>query len=82
MSFQTPMTYEQIAAAVDSGRTVHWQTADYTVRKGPSHPDNPGNGCNPALRYTIDHASGNSIGLTWRDGTTLNGKECDFFALD
>lgn len=78
----TPMTLTEIATAVDSGLTVHWQTADYTVRKGPSHPDNPGNGCNPALRYTIDHASGNSIGLTWRDGTTLNGKECDFFALD
>ena len=78
----TPMNLQQITAAVDAGRTVHWQNGSYTVRKGPSHPDNPGNGCNPALRYTIDHAGGSSIGLTWRDGVTLNGKECDFYALD
>lgn len=78
----TPMTLNEIATAVDAGRTVHWQNSSYTVRKGPSHPDNPGNACNPALRYTIDHTSGQSIGLTWRDGVTLNGKACDFFALD
>lgn len=27
----------------------------------------------------IVHHSGNAIGLTWVDGVTLNGKECDFF---
>lgn len=82
MTIKTPLTYDQIAAAVDAGRSVHWQCDDYTVRKGPSHPDTPGGGCNPALRYTIDHASGHSIGLTWRDGRTLNGKECDFYYVD
>lgn len=27
----------------------------------------------------IVHHSGSAIGLTWADGVTLNGKECDFF---
>jgi hypothetical protein len=79
---QTPMNLQQITAAVDAGRTVHWQNGSYIVRKGPSHPDTPGSNRNPALRYTIDHTGGGSIGLTWRDGTTLNGKECDFYAAD
>jgi len=78
----TPMTLTEIATAVDAGRTVHWQNGSYTVRKGPAHDDAPGNAANPALRYVIAHEAGNCIGLTWRDGITLNGKECDFFALD
>lgn len=74
------MNLQDISAAVDRGDTVHWQTADYTVTKGPSHPDSPHRaGCNPALRYLIACENGSAIGLTWRDGTTLNGKEEDFF---
>lgn len=79
---RTPLTLQQIADAVDAGHTVHWRTTDYTVRKGPAHQDAPGNYANPALRYTIDHANGQSLGLTWRDGVTLNGKECDFYISD
>lgn len=79
---RTPLTLQQIAEAVDAGLTVHWQNAGYTVHKGPAHPDTPGNNINPALRYTIDHANGQSLGLTWRDGVTLNGKERDFYIAD
>lgn len=78
----TPMNLQQITETVDAGRTVHWQNGSYTVRKGPAHDDAPGSAANPALRYVIAHESGNCIGLTWRDGVTLNGKECDFYALD
>lgn len=78
----TPMNLQQITETVDAGRTVHWQNGSYTVRKGPAHEDVPGNAANPALRYVIAHESGNCIGLTWRDGVTLNGKEYDFYALD
>lgn len=75
------MNLQEISAAVDRGDTVHWQSTDYIVTKGPSHPDNPGNGCNPALRYLITgiYDGGHSIGLTWTDGVTLNGKDEDFF---
>jgi hypothetical protein len=73
------MNLAEISAAVDAGDTVHWQSPEYTVRKGPAHPDTPGSNINPALKYTIDHVNGQSIGLTWRDGTTLNGKEADFY---
>jgi hypothetical protein len=79
---RTPLTLQQIAEAVDAGLTVHWQNAGYTVHKGPAHPDTPGSSSNPALKYTIDHTNGQSLGLTWRDGITLNGKECDFYIVD
>lgn len=76
------MQLNDITAAVDRGDTVHWQSTYYRVIKGPSHPDNPGNGCNPALRYLISCDNGSAIGLTWRDGVTLNGREDDFFLAD
>lgn len=62
------MNLEQIKAALASGKKVHWSNRAYEVIK-----DSIG-------QYLIicrlnDHA----IGLTWRDGITLNGKEKDFF---
>lgn len=62
------MTLEQIKAAIAEGKKVHWSNRAYEVIK-----DSLG-------QYLIicrlnDHA----IGLTWRDGITLNGKEKDFF---
>lgn len=72
------MNLDQITSAVDQGRTVHWQIPAYRVIKGPAHHDAPGNDNNPAARYLICHDSGQCIGLTWSDGTTLNGKEVDF----
>jgi len=62
------MTIQEIKAAVDSGKTVHWSNTGYVVIK-----DRCGH-------YYIKCVSNDSyIGLTWTDGTTLNGKEAEFF---
>mgnify|MGYP006935514056 CR=1 FL=1 len=61
------MTTQEIKNAVDAGLTVRWSNGAYTVIK-----DTKG-------EYFIKCSTGNSIGLTWMDGTTLNGKEADFF---
>jgi hypothetical protein len=78
----TLMNLDEITAAVDAGKTVCWQTGEYRVVPGPSHPDAPGNAANPATRYLIKHEGGHAIGLTWSDGETLNGREVDFFVLN
>ena len=70
------MTLAEITAAVDAGKTVHWRTKSYTVRRGQSSGDT-----DPA-RYFICHAGGHCISLTWSDGVTLNGKEIDFCLAD
>lgn len=61
------MTLNEIKAAVDQGKTVCWSNEAYDVVKGGG-------------QYLIvclhnDHA----IGLTWRDGVTMNGKPEEFF---
>lgn len=61
------MTLQEIKDAIASGQTVHWGNKSYTVIK-----DNIG-------QYLIQHTGWHCIGLTWQDGTTLNGKEEDFF---
>lgn len=62
------MTVEEIKTAVDSGKRVYWANKAYEVIK-----DEIG-------QYLI-HCTINDhyIGLTWRDGVTLNGKEEEFF---
>jgi hypothetical protein len=60
------MTLNEIKKAVDDGKQVHWANSGYVVIK--SYGD-----------YLITHHSGNCIGLTWKDGVTLNGKESQFF---
>lgn len=67
---QNKMTVEQIKSAVDNGMIVNWENPMYTVVK-----DNNG-------KYLIKCGNGSSIGLTWQDCTTLNGKEEDFFVSD
>ena len=63
------MKLNEIKTAVDSGITVNWSNSSYVViRHFPRYPDTP--------EYLIkcitnDHC----IGLTWRNGKTLNGKE-------
>lgn len=62
------MTLDEIKAAIAAGKKVHWANAGYVVIQ-----DKLG-------QYLIkctwnDHC----IGLTWRDGTTLNGKAEEFF---
>ena len=63
------MNLQEIKQAVDSGKVVHWSNVAYEVRKD-----------NYTGQYNIkcllnDHM----IGLTWMDGTTMNGKESEFF---
>jgi hypothetical protein len=62
------MTVHEIKHAVDSGRVVCWQNTGYRVE----HITGDG--------YVIRCLLNNSlIGLTWRDGVTLNGQEDEFY---
>jgi hypothetical protein len=68
---ESAMSVEEIKTAVDAGKTVHWRNTLYRVIR-----DNLG-------QYLIFCASTNNyIGLTWRDGRTLNGKPEEFFVAD
>ena len=61
------MRVDEIKAAVDAGLTVHWASPAYVVIKAP-------------VGYLIKcRDNGNVIGLTWRDGVTLNGREDEFY---
>lgn len=61
------MTLDEIKAAVDAGRVVHWKNPSYRVIK-----DRIG-------QYLVMYANRNCIGLTHRDGVTLNGQPDDFY---
>jgi len=64
------MTLEQIKQAIEDGKKVYWSNPAYEVIK-----DKIG-------QYLIHCTLNNHyIGLTWRDGVTLNGKEEDFFTV-
>ena len=64
-------TIEDIKTAVDSGLAVHWANDGYEVTKAP-------NG-----EYLITfRPNGSAIGLTSRDGLTLNGELFDFYIGD
>ena len=61
------MTVHEIKKAVDDGKKVHWSSNIYIVHKvGASY------------LITCTH-NDHTIGLTWLDGVTLNGKEEDFY---
>lgn len=61
------MTLNEIKAAVDAGKHVFWSNFNYEVIKSSDE-------------YLIHSKCNNHyIGLTWRDGTTLNGREDEFF---
>ena len=65
------MTLEQIKQAVQAGRTVHWVSTAYRVI------------CDRLGRFLIlCDANQDCIGLTHRDGVTLNGRESQFFEGD
>lgn len=66
-SINEGMDLAQIKKAVDSGKIVHWSNKGYKVVK-----DKRGN-------YDIVHTNGNTIGLTHKDGKTLNGEPKEFF---
>lgn len=64
------MTLTEIKQAVDTGKRVYWKTLRYEAVKSKDD-------------YSIVcESTGSCIGLTWTDGTTLNGKEEDFFIND
>jgi len=59
---------EEIKASVESGQTVHWASQAYRIIK-----DDVG-------QWLIQcDINGYCIGLTWRDGVTMNGEEEQFF---
>ena len=62
------MTLEEIKTAVKAGKTVHWASKAYNVE------------CDKIGQWLI-HCTTNDtyIGLTWRDGVTLNGRPEQFF---
>lgn len=62
------MTLQQIKAAVEDGKTVHWVNDAYSVIKGFG-----------GQWLICCHHNDSCIGLTWRDGVTLNGREDQFF---
>lgn len=61
------LTAKDITDAVDAGHTVTWRNPTYKVIRDE-------NGQYLITNKTTRHA----IGLTWSDGTTLNGKPEDF----
>ena len=65
------MTLEEIKAAVNAGKTVHWATYSYTVVKG----------IEKAIGHWFIKCTDNdyTIGLTHRDEVTMNGEPEQFF---
>lgn len=63
------MTLDEIKQAVDAGKVVHWSNCNYQVVKSPNE------------EYLIQwgRGQGHFIGLTWKDGKTLNGLESEFY---
>ncbi len=67
------MNLQEIKSAIDADKIVHWANDSYVVIKHfPRYPDTP--------EYLIKCLSNDHcIGLTWRDGVTMNGKEEQFY---
>ena len=62
------MTLQEIKDAVKAGKTVHWASRAYVVE------------CDNIGQWLIHCTSNdNYIGLTWRDGVTMNGRPEEFF---
>lgn len=62
------MTLKEIKESIENGDRVYWMHDGYKVVK-----DNLGQ------FLIVCRANNNCIGLTWKDGKTLNGEEKDFF---
>jgi len=65
------MTLNEIKTAIDEGKKVFWSNTAYRVIK-----DSIGQ---YLIGYNIGGRNENYIGLTWRDGVTVNGKPEEFF---
>lgn len=66
------MTLDEIKTSVDSGKFVFWHNKNYRIIK------NKHTGEYLIWSQFNDHC----IGLTWRDGVTMNGKPGEFFVED
>ena len=62
------MDLQTICGSVIQGKTVHWSNENYVVIR-----DDIGQWMIQCVK------NGHCIGLTWSDGSTLNGKEEDFY---
>jgi len=78
------MKLDEILEAVDCGKTVCWKQPNYVVKKTTSETLDP-----ISLQYIPDEeynivctSNQHTIGLTWTDGVTMNGKEEDFYILE
>jgi hypothetical protein len=65
------MKLNEIKEAVEAGKTVHWASPLYVVIK---------DGIGQWLIKCL--GNGSCIGLTWRDGVTMNGREDQFFVAE
>jgi hypothetical protein len=65
------MNLSEIKAAVSAGQTVHWATDAYRVIL-----DDVGQW------LIICDTNGHCLGLTWRDGETLNGQPEQFYLAE
>lgn len=66
------MTLNEIKEAVRGGNMVYWKNRAYQVKLNTL--------ATGAEQWSIVYYhNGYTIGLTWRDGVTLNGEESDFF---
>ena len=62
------MTLQEIKTAVDEGKTVCWYKDNYIVIDGKK--------AGYLIKCTYNDYC---IGLTWADGSTMNGKESEFY---
>lgn len=62
------MNAKEIKAAVLAGKVVYWVNGMYQVVC---------DACNQW--FIVCNANGHAIGLTWRDGVTLNGEPEEFY---
>lgn len=61
------MSLTEIRAAIAAGKKVHWSHEGYVVAG------------KVGSELITCLGNNHSIGLTWMDGVTLNGKESEFF---
>lgn len=65
------MTLQEIKDAVESGKTVHWSNEGYVVTK-----DGIGRW------HIVCLSNKSSVGLTWADDVTLNGRPDKFYVAE
>lgn len=66
------MKLQEIKDAVLAGKTVYWKNSNYKIVYGEDW----------LIVYNHGQNNENCIGLTWRDGETLNGEEKEFYLSD